>query len=84
MRGAQSSHLLGLLQRNEMLKARGFSLNPTHPDSIVIDRAGHVHGIWEFDGRQYAWRSPCSTEPVFRTASPSAAVVYTLIALAQT
>ena len=83
MRGTQENHLLGLLQRNDALKARGFSLNRTQTDSIVIDRFGHVHGIWEFDGRQYAWLSPCSTVPIFRTDSPSAAVVYTLIALAQ-
>jgi hypothetical protein len=83
MRAAQDNHLLGLLQRNEVLKAKGYSLSSMLPDSIVIDRFGHVHGIWKYDGRQYAWLSPCSTEPIFRTDSPSAAVVYTLVALAQ-
>jgi hypothetical protein len=83
MRAAQDNHLLGLLQRNEVLKSKGYSLSSTRKESIVIDRFGHVHGIWEFDGRHYAWLSPCSTEPIFRTDSPSAAVVYTLVALAQ-
>ena len=84
MRVTRNGHLLGLLQRNDVLKARGFSLSSMHTDSIVIERSGHVHGIWEFDGRQFAWLTPCSSEPIFRTDNPSAAVVYTLIALAQT
>ena len=71
MRGSQDNHLLGLLQRNEVLKAKGYSLNSTPPDSIVIDRFGHVHGIWTYDGRQYAWLSPNNTKPNNHTNNPN-------------
>jgi hypothetical protein len=84
MRGPQSGRLLGLLERNEVLKTRGFSLSRTQTGGIVIDRSGHVHGIWDFDGRCYTWRSPSSSETIFRTDSPSSAVVYTLVALSRT
>jgi hypothetical protein len=84
MRRAQGSHLLDLLLCNDVLRTRGFSLSRTQEGSIVVDRFGHVHGIWNYDGRQYAWTSPSSSEPIFHTDSPSAAVVYTLLALSQT
>jgi hypothetical protein len=83
MRVPQSGHLLGLLERNEVLKTRGFSLSRTQTGGIVIDRSGHVHGIWDFDGRCYTWRSPGSSEMIFRTDSPTSAVVYTLVALSR-
>jgi len=83
MSGAQSAHLLGLLERNEVLKQRGFSLSCAHTGGIVIDRFGHVHGIWDCDGRSYIWRSPGSSEAIFSTESPSSAVVYTLVALSR-
>lgn len=75
--------LLGLLTRNEMLKTRGYSFSCAHAGGIVIDRSGHVHGIWDFDGRNYTWRSPGSAEPLFRTEDPKSAVLYTLAALPQ-
>lgn len=83
MRYTQCRHLLGLLAGNETLKTRGFSLTCTQTGGIVIDRSGHVHGIWDFDGGCYTWRSPGSTDPIFRTDSPNSAVVYTLVALSQ-
>ncbi len=84
MSGAgQHDGLFGLLERHEMLKAKGFSLSPTQEGGIVIDRSGHVHGIWDFDGQSYVWVSPNSSAPQFRTENPNSAVLYTLIALAQ-
>jgi hypothetical protein len=50
---------------------------------LIVDRFGHVHGIWNFDGRSYAWQSPGSTEPKFTTGDPKSAVLYTLAALDQ-
>ncbi len=83
MRGTRNEHLLGLLVDNEALRKRGFSLSCTANGQIVIDRSGHVHGIWDFDGRDYAWISPGCSEPAFRTDSANSAVVYTLVALSQ-
>jgi hypothetical protein len=83
MRAARGSHLLNLLQCNDALRAKGFSLSRTNEGSIVVDRFGHVHGIWHCDGQQFAWTSPSSSEPQFLTDNPGAAVVYTLIALSK-
>jgi hypothetical protein len=83
MKEAQTRRLLGLLERNEALKAKGFSLSSVHGGGIVIDRSGHVRGIWSFDGHCYTWMSPGSSEPIFRTGDAKSAVLYTLAALAQ-
>ena len=80
---AENRRLLGLLSRNEMLKMRGFSFSSAQAGGIVMDRFGHVHGIWDFDGRSYTWQSPGSTEPKFRTENAKSAVLYTLAALDQ-
>jgi hypothetical protein len=80
---AENRRLLGLLSRNEMLKMRGFSFSSAPAGGIVMDRFGHVHGIWDFDGRSYTWQSPGSTEPKFRTENAKSAVLYTLAALDQ-
>jgi hypothetical protein len=80
---AENRRLLGLLNRNEMLKTRGYSFSCASAGGIVIDRSGHVHGIWDFDGRSYTWQSPGSAEPRFRTEDAKSAVLYTLTALDQ-
>jgi hypothetical protein len=80
---AENHRLLGLLSRNEMLKMRGFSFSSAPAGGIVMDRFGHGHGIWDFDGRSYTWQSPGSTEPKFRTGDAKSAVLYTLAALDQ-
>jgi len=80
---AEHRRLLGLLNRNDMLRTRGFSFSSGPVGGIVIDRFGHVHGIWNFDGRSYTWQSPGSTEPRFTTEDAKSAVLYTLAALNQ-
>jgi len=75
--------LLGLLKRDESLRTRGFTLSFSQTGGIIIDRSGHVHGIWDFDGQCYTWVSPGSREPVFRTGDPDSAVLYTLNTLDQ-
>jgi hypothetical protein len=83
MRRTASQVLLGQLERNEMLKAKGYSFACAPTGGIVIDRAGHVHGVWDFDGGLYTWRSPGSSAAIFTTEDARAAVLYTLVALAQ-
>jgi hypothetical protein len=79
---AQTWTLLGLLERDETLRARGFSLSRAQDGGIVIDRWGHVRGIWDFDGHSYTWVTPSSSEPTFRTADAKSAVLYTVMTLA--
>lgn len=85
MREAHNLALFDLLQKNEVLRLRGFSLACDGEGGIVIDRAGHVHGIWSHvdDGDGYAWISPGSSEPRFRAGDAKSAVLYTVIALSQ-
>ena len=75
--------LFGLLAKNEVLRIKGYSLAYDTDGGIVIDRAGHVHGIWSHDARSYTRVSPGNTEPKFRTQDPKSAVLYTVVVLAQ-
>jgi len=83
MRDTQKLQLFGLLQTNKILKTKGYSLAYDGEGGIVVDRAGHVHGIWDHDERTYTWVSPGNTEPRFRTEDVRSAVLYTVVVLAQ-
>lgn len=83
MRQPYNHELFGLLQKNEVLKLKGYSLAYAGDGDIVINRAGHVHGIWSHDTTSYAWVSPGSSEPKFRTSDVQSAVLYTVVVLAQ-
>ena len=83
MTKTQTWRLFGLLRQSQTLRMSGFSLSCAHDGGIVIDRSGHVHGIWDFDGDSYTWVTPGSSEPIFRTDDPTSAVQYTVVALAQ-
>lgn len=79
----QNRQLFGLLHRNAILKQKGYSLAYDRDGGIVIDRGGHVHGIWSRDADSYTWVSPGSSEPKFRTGDVKSAVLYTVVVLAQ-
>jgi hypothetical protein len=83
MTKTQTWRLFGLLRENETLRMRGFSLSRGQNGGIVIDRSGHVRGIWDFDGNCYTWVTPGSSEPIFRTDDPKSAVLYTVVTLLQ-
>jgi len=83
MRYIQNSDLFSILKKNEVLRLKGFSLAYDADGRIVIDRAGHVHGIWNHDAESYAWISPGNSEPKFRTGDVKSAVLYTVVVLAQ-
>ncbi len=83
MTKTQTWRLFGLLMQNQTLRSQGFSMSCAQNGGIVIDRWGHVRGIWDFDGQSYAWVTPGSSEPIFRTADPTSAVHYTVVTLAQ-
>lgn len=77
----QTRQLLDQLQSNETLKNRGFFVSHIPDGRIVIDRCGHVHGIWDHDGENYVWVSPSSSEPMFHTGDAPSALLYTLVVL---
>jgi predicted lipoprotein len=80
---ALNRELFRLLKKNDVLRSKGFSLAVDPEGGIVVDRAGHVHGIWSHDGRGYAWVSPGNSEPKFRTDDLKSAELYTVVVLAQ-
>ena len=83
MTDVMNRQLFGLLAKNEVLRIKGYSLAHDADGGIVIDRAGHVHGIWSHDARSYTWVSPGNSEPKFRTQDAKSAVLYTVVVLAQ-
>ena len=83
MRDASNQRLFALLKKNETLKRKGYSLAYSPSTGIVVDRAGHVHGIWSHDTQAYSWVSPGNSEPKFRTEDANSAVLYTVVVLAQ-
>lgn len=83
MSEAHNRRLFGLLKKNETLKLKGYSLAYSQGNGIVIDRAGHVHGIWNYNADVYMWVSPGSSEPKFRTQDAKSALLYTVVVLAQ-
>ena len=58
---AENRRLLGLLEPQQDAEDEGLFVRLAPAGGIVIDRFGHVHGIWDFDGRSYTWLSPGST-----------------------
>jgi len=78
-----NGRLFELLKGNEVLRLKGFSMAYSPQEGIVIDRAGHVRGIWNHRADAFTWVSPGSSEPKFRTESEKSAVLYTVVVLAQ-
>jgi hypothetical protein len=78
---AHNRQLFDLLERNNTLKSRGYSMAYTGEGGVVVDRAGHVHGIWDYEGDGYKWVSPGSSEPRFRTTDAKSAVLFTIVVL---
>lgn len=83
MQDTRTRELFTLLQRNEVLQRRGYSLAYDRDGGIIVDRAGHVHGIWTYDSKTYTWVSLGNSEPKFRTEDARSAVLYTMVVLSQ-
>ena len=65
MSDEHNRRLFGLLKDNQTLRSKGYSLAYSQSSGIVVDRAGHVHGIWNYDADSYSWLSPGNSEPKF-------------------
>lgn len=80
----QDAKLLELLCRHEILRLRGYSFVLGPRGGVVIDRWGHVRGVWHHDGARYAWTPSSHSEPVHWAEDAEAAVRYTLVTLTAT
>lgn len=80
----EEMHLLDLLGMHEILRLRGFSFVLGPQGGVVVDRRGHVRGIWHFDGRRFAWTPASNGGPTHWADDAQAAVRYTLVSIAVT
>lgn len=73
--------LLERLQAHEILRQRGYSFVLGPKGGVVVDRRGHVRGIWHHDGERYAWAPSSNTHATYWADDADAAVRYTLIVI---
>jgi hypothetical protein len=74
----QNSGLTDLLEAQDVLKLRGFTATCGPTGSVVLDRWGHVRGVWHFHERHYFWTDAGSTQPSFRIETAAGALAHTL------
>ena len=56
---------------------RGFKAKQS-PESLLVQRHGHVRGIWTTVGDRYVWTAAGYSQPSFSTISLPEALKYTL------
>ena len=74
----QNQDLMAALGRDQNLRDRGFSATCGPTGGVVIDRWGHVRGVWHFHAAHYYWIPAGYSEPSFRADKLDAAIAYTL------
>lgn len=79
---AKTIQLIDALEALEVLKLRGFASSCGPTDSVVVDRWGHVRGIWHVHNEQYFWTSGASSQPTHIAPTLDDAVAYTLSVIA--
>jgi hypothetical protein len=67
------ARIQGLIHRNNTGLTAGFG----EQGGVVIERRGHVRGIWRCLGGEFAWTPAGYNEPVHEAADIEAAVAYT-------
>ncbi len=73
-----SSELAIRLDADRRLAERGFAVSCGPTGGVVIDRGGHVHGVWHFVNGNFFWTPAGYNEPIYKTASLNEAVTYTM------
>ena len=74
----RSSELVNRLDAEHRLAAKGFAVSCGPTGGVVIDRDGHVHGVWHFVKGNFFWTPAGYNEPIYKTASIEEAVSYTM------
>lgn len=70
--------LLEALEAQEVLTLRGFTTSIGDANAVVIERWGHMRGLWRVQNSQYVWTGAASSQPAFAVANVEGAVAYTL------
>lgn len=81
---SQSLDLAAWLEREVEFKQRGFATACGPTGGVVVDRWGHVRGVWHFVGKSYFWTPAGYNEPNYRTETIEAAFRYTLDVVGKT
>lgn len=80
-RKTRCNQLLDALQAEKGLVARGYTFEITDDTDLLIERRGHVCGIWAVSKTAFAWTDPSYGESTFRTKDVGEAVAHTIKAL---
>jgi hypothetical protein len=76
-------HLLAeVLHGAESFAERGFEAKAS-PESLLVQRDGHVRGIWTVEGDRYIWTAAGYCQPSFSTIALAEAVKFTLIEISK-
>lgn len=79
---AETTQLVEALEAQERLKMRGFTASCGEVHSVVVDRWGHMRGVWQIHNGRYFWTSGASSQPAHSVATIEEAVTYTLTVIA--
>lgn len=75
---ASSFELATTLGADQRLAGKGFAISCGPTGGVVVDRDGHVHGVWHFVHRNFFWTPAGYNEPIYKTGSISEALAYTI------
>lgn len=79
---AETMQLMEALEAQETLKLRGFTASCGDTNAVVIDRWGHMRGVWQLLNGQYVWIGGASSQPAHSVANLEDAIAYTLTVIA--
>lgn len=72
------------LAEHEILRLRGYAITIGPCGGVIIDRRGHVRGIWRYNGEKYSWTPAGYSEATHWSNDVDGAVRHTLVVLAST
>lgn len=77
----QEEALSALLEMQEALKLKGYTVTALDEGGVLIDRWGHVKGIWQMHPQGFSWTPAGYNESLCRVDDIEEAMRYTLTAL---
>lgn len=80
----QNAALKELLERQEVLRLRGFTIACGPTGDVVVDRWNHVRGVWHFRDANFHWTPVGNNEPTHRVETLEQALAYSLEVISKT
>lgn len=78
----ENTDLMLALSADPELGAKGFTASCGPTGGVVIDRWGHVRGVWHFHAGAYFWIPVGNSDAVYRTPTLDGAFTYTITTIA--